>query len=66
MKRSVVLAVVLAFASIWVLIGSAAAAVRLTAEVRVAALVMLPAVVVASLLGPVLRVANDAEAPAAG
>ena len=50
MQRSMVLKVVLAFASVWVLISSAVAAVWLTAEVRVAALVMLPTVVVASLL----------------
>jgi hypothetical protein len=49
-KRSIVLAIVLTFASVSVVMFAAIAAVWLTDEVRVVGLVMLPTVVVASLL----------------
>ena len=50
MRRANILAVVLALASLWLVLGSALAAVWLTDEVRVIGLVLLPTVVVAALL----------------
>ena len=50
MKRSIVLAIALAFVSIWVVVAAGMTAVWLTGEVRVFGLVMLPTAVVASLL----------------
>ncbi len=50
MKRSMVLAIVLAFVSIWVVMAAGITAVWLTQEVRVVGLVILPTAVVASLL----------------
>ena len=50
MKRAAILAVALAFVSIWVVMVAGLAAVWLTEEVRVFALVVLPTAIVASLL----------------
>jgi hypothetical protein len=50
MKGSIVLAIALAFVSIWVVLAAGMIAVWLTGEVRVFGLVMLPTAVVASLL----------------
>ena len=50
MNRATILAVVLAFVSVWVVLAAGLAAVWLTEEVRVVGLVMLPAAIVASLL----------------
>ena len=50
MKRSMVPAIVLTFASICVVTGAAMAAVWLTAEVRVVGLLIVPTAAVASLL----------------
>jgi predicted ABC-type sugar transport system permease subunit len=49
-NRSTVLAIALAFVSIWVVMAAGTTAVWLTGEVRVVGLVMLPTAVVASLL----------------
>jgi predicted ABC-type sugar transport system permease subunit len=48
--KATVLAVVLAFASIWIVLATGATAVWLTGEVRVFGLVALPTAIVASLL----------------
>ena len=50
MKRSTVLAIALAFVSIWVVLAAGVTAVWLTEEVRVVGLVILPTAIVASLL----------------
>ena len=50
MKRSTVLAIALAFVSIWVVMAAGVMAVSLTEEVRVVGLVALPTAIVASLL----------------
>ena len=50
MRKSRILAIGLAFVSIWVVIAAGIAAVWLTEEVRVVGLVMVPTAVVASLL----------------
>ena len=50
MKRAAILAVALAFVSIWVVLAASLTAVWLTEEVRVVGLVMLPTAIVASLL----------------
>ena len=50
MKRSMVLAIALAFVSMWVVMAAGVAAVWLTEEVRVVGLVILPTAIVASLL----------------
>ena len=50
MKRSTVLAIALAFVSIWVVLAAGVTAVWLTEEVRVVGLVTLPTAIVASLL----------------
>ena len=50
MKRSTVLAIALAFVSIWVVMAAGVTAVWLTEEVRVVGLVTLPTAIVASLL----------------
>ena len=50
MNRSMILALGLAFVSIWVVMAAGIAAVWLTDEVRVVALVILPTAIVASLL----------------
>jgi hypothetical protein len=49
-KRSTVLAIALAFVSIWVVLAAGVTAVWLTEEVRVVGLVTLPTAIVASLL----------------
>jgi hypothetical protein len=49
-KRSTVLAIALAFVSIWVVMAAGVTAVWLTEEVRVVGLVILPTAIVASLL----------------
>ena len=49
-KRPAVLAVALAFVSIWAVLAAGLTAVWLTEEVRVVGLVMLPTAIVASLL----------------
>jgi hypothetical protein len=48
--KATVLAVALAFASIWIVLATGATAVWLTGEVRVFGLVALPTAIVASLL----------------
>ena len=50
MTRSTVLAIALAFVSIWVVLAAGVTAVWLTEEVRVVGLVILPTAIVASLL----------------
>jgi hypothetical protein len=50
MRRSRILAIAVAFVSLWAVLAAGIAAVWLTKEVRVLALVILPTVVVASLL----------------
>ena len=50
MKRSTVLAIAVAFVSIWVVMAAGVTAVWLTEEVRVVGLVTLPTAIVASLL----------------
>jgi putative Mn2+ efflux pump MntP len=50
MKRSTVLAIALAFVSIWVGMAAGVTAVWLTEEVRVVGLVTLPMAIVAALL----------------
>jgi hypothetical protein len=49
-KRSTVLAIALAFVSIWVVLAAGVTAVWLTEEVRVVGLMTLPTAIVASLL----------------
>jgi hypothetical protein len=49
-KKSTILAVALAFVSIWVVLAAGITAVWLTAGLRVFGLVMLPVAIVASLL----------------
>jgi hypothetical protein len=49
-KKSTVLAIALAFVSIWVVLAAGVTAVWLTEEVRVVGLVTLPTAIVASLL----------------
>jgi hypothetical protein len=49
-KKSTVLAIALAFLSVWVVMAAGMAAVWLTQEVRVVGLVALPTALVASLL----------------
>ena len=50
MNKSKVLAIALAFLSVWVVMASGMAAVWLTEEVRVVGLIALPTAIVASLL----------------
>lgn len=50
MTRSTVLAIALAFVSIWVVLAAGVTAVWLTEEARVVGLVTLPTAIVASLL----------------
>ena len=50
MKRSTVLAIALAFVSIWVVMAAGVTAVWLTEEVRVVGLVTLPTALTGSLL----------------
>ncbi len=50
MAKSRIVAVALAFVSIWVVLGAAAAAMWLTEEARVVGLVTVPAAIVAGLL----------------
>ena len=50
MKKAAILAVVLAFVSVWVVLAAGLTAVWLTEGVRVVGLVMLPTAIVASLL----------------
>ena len=50
MKRAGILAVALAFVTVWVVLAAGLTAVWLTDEVRVVGLVMLPTAIVASLL----------------
>ena len=50
MKRSTVLAIAVAFVSIWVVLAAGVTAVWLTEEVRLVGLVILPTAIVASLL----------------
>jgi hypothetical protein len=50
MKRSTVLAIALAFVSIWVVMAAGVTAIWLTEEVRVVGLVTLPTAIVAALL----------------
>jgi len=49
-KKAAILAVVLAFVSVWVVLAAGLTAVWLTEGVRVVGLVMLPTAIVASLL----------------
>jgi putative Mn2+ efflux pump MntP len=50
MNKSTVLAIALAFSSVWVVMAAGFTAVWLTEEVRVIGLIALPAAIVASLL----------------
>ena len=50
MNKSTVLAIALAFLSVWVIMAAGLTAVWLTEEVRVIGLIALPAAIVASLL----------------
>ena len=50
MRRSAILAVAIAFVSIWVVMAAAIAAVWLTDELRVVGLVIVPTGIVAGLL----------------
>ncbi len=52
MKRSTVLAIALAFVSVWVVMAAGVTAVWLSEEVRMVGLVILPTAIVASLLVP--------------
>jgi hypothetical protein len=49
-RTGTILAVILAFAAIWVVLAAGTTAVWLTGEVRVSGLVMLPAAIAAGLL----------------
>jgi hypothetical protein len=50
MKKAAILAVALAFVSVWVVLAAGMTAVWLTDDARVVGLVMVPTVIVASLL----------------
>lgn len=50
MRRTAILAIALAFVSVWVVLAASLTAVWLTEEVRVVGLVIVPTAIVASLL----------------